>query len=126
LTHDCTLYRTVNLFSKRWTLLIILELAKGRGWKRRYSELKRGLSGITPKILSQRLKELEKEGLVKKEVDTRVMPVKCEYCLTEPGRDFFGILREMKEWGLRWKFSDQVCESQDCRDCSLQTEVRRL
>ena len=60
----CTVNLTVKYIARKWTLLILLELYKGDGHTRRFSELKSGLLGITQKVLSARLRELEKEGLV--------------------------------------------------------------
>ena len=56
----CTVNLTVRYIAKKWTLLILLELYKGEGHTRRFSELKNCLVGITQKVLSSRLKELEK------------------------------------------------------------------
>jgi len=55
---DCTIYKTASFVGKRWTLLILLELYKGQSRLKRYSEIKKGLPEITPKVLSLRLKEL--------------------------------------------------------------------
>ena len=65
---------TVKYLTKKWTLLIILELYKGESYTRRFSELKDSLSDITPKILSERLKELEEEGIITKNIDTTSFP----------------------------------------------------
>jgi DNA-binding HxlR family transcriptional regulator len=114
----CTIYRTIDFISKKWTLLILLELYKSRG-KKRYSELKQSLLDITPKILSTRLRELEKQGLIIKKVDSSVFPVKCEYILTESGSDFIRIIKDIKKWSLRWKYRNKECEQQDCTYCEL-------
>ena len=76
---ECTVNMTVRYLTKKWTLLIILELYKGEGSTRRFSELQASLPGITQKILSERLKELEEEGLVTKRVDATSFPAKSEY-----------------------------------------------
>ena len=115
---SCTIYRTIDFISKKWTLLILLELYKSKG-KRRYSELKQSLLHITPKILSTRLRELEKQGLVIKEIDTRTFPVRCEYSLTESGKDFIRIIKDIKKWSLQWKYHNTECETQDCKHCEL-------
>ena len=60
----CTVNQTVKYIARKWTMLILLELYKGEKHTRRFSELKTCLSGITQKVLSARLKELEREGLV--------------------------------------------------------------
>ena|SRR3989338_98468 len=115
---DCTIYKTANFIGKRWTLLILLELYKGPKLKR-YSEIKAGLKEITPKILSARLKELEKEGLITKKIDASQFPVKCEYALTKSGEDFIKIIQDMKKWALKWKVKNIICEKADCKECGL-------
>ena len=115
---DCTIYKTANFIGKRWTLLILLELYKGDKIKR-YSELKNQLPEITPKILSARLKELEKEGLIRKKVDASHFPVKCEYSLTKSGKDFIKVIKGIKRWALKWKIKNKICEKADCRECEL-------
>jgi len=114
---DCTLYRTIDFVGKKWTLLILLEIYKGNG--KRYTEVKKSIPRITPKILSARLKELEGEGLIIKETDARTFPVKSEYSLTRSGKDFVEIVKEMKQWGLKWKVKNKNCEFSDCGDCKL-------
>ena len=114
----CTVYRTADFIGKRWTLLMLLELHKGRP-SMRYSRLKESLPGITPKILSSRLKELEKEGLISKKVKTDTFPVSCEYSLTKSGGDFIRIIKDMKKWALKWKFENKTCKSTDCEHCNL-------
>ena len=63
----CSVNQTVKYLTKKWTLLIILELYKGKTHTRRFGELKDSLPGISSKVLSARLKELEEEGLIKKD-----------------------------------------------------------
>lgn len=116
---DCTIFRTANFIGKRWTLLILLELHKGDSKWSRYSEIKNGLEEITPKILSARLKELEKEGLIVKKIDTGEFPIKCEYSLTESGNDFIKIIKDIKRWALKFKVKNVICEKSDCRECEL-------
>ena len=116
---DCIIYKTANFIGKRWTLLILLELHKGNYQSKRYTELKKGLLGITPKILSTRLKELEKESLIIKKIDTSKFPVKCEYNLTESGEEFIKIIKDIKKWTLKWKVKNIVCQKTDCKECKL-------
>ena len=116
---SCTIYKTANFIGKKWTLLILLELYKSNSNRRRYSEIKRGIKIITPKLLSARLKELEKERLILKRIDASEFPVKCEYSLTESGRDFINIIQDMKRWALKWKIKNIVCEKANCKECDL-------
>ena len=77
------------------------------------------MEDITPKVLSQRLKELESEKLITRRVDASKFPVKTEYSLTESGRDFIPIIRQMKTWALKWKPHNELCESVNCENCTL-------
>jgi len=115
----CTVNETVKYLGKKWTLLILLELYKGDGYSRRFSELKDSIPGITSKVLSARLKELEEEGLVWKHVEASAFPVKSEYGLSESGVEIIGVVREIKRWALKWKIDNLACGAQDCRDCVL-------
>jgi len=116
---SCTVSQTVRYLSKRWTLLIILELYKGTGYSRRFSELRDALPGITPKVLSERLKELEREEIIVRNVDATAFPVRTEYTLTQSGLEIVEIIRSIKRWALKWKIENIACESQDCKECVL-------
>jgi DNA-binding HxlR family transcriptional regulator len=119
MNNDCTIYKTTEFIGKRWTLLILLELYKGDFKKKRYSELKNSLDRITPKILSTRLKELAKEGMIKKDIDASKFPIKCEYSLTESGMDFIKIIKDMKKWALKWNVQNKVCSESNCKNCEF-------
>lgn len=114
---SCTVYQAADFIGKRWTVLILLELYKGKACTRRYSELKKRIPGITPKMLSMRLRELESEGLVKKTVDASEFPVKSSYSLTESGRDFIRIIKVLKNWTLTWKLDNKLCKNAECGKC---------
>jgi DNA-binding HxlR family transcriptional regulator len=116
---NCTVNVTAKYLTKKWTFLIILELYKGENYTRRFSELKEAIEEITPKTLSERLKELEEEGIVSKRIDASSFPVKCEYTLTECGVDVVEIIRAVKRWALKWKIDNIPCEQQDCKNCVL-------
>ena len=115
----CTVNQTVKYLSKKWTFLIILELYKGDNYTRRFSELKEALVEITPKILSERLEELEEEGVISKTIDASSFPVKCEYSLTDSGLELIDIIKGIKTWALKWKIDNIPCGLQDCKNCVL-------
>ncbi|NMB77966.1 MAG: helix-turn-helix transcriptional regulator [Methanomicrobiales archaeon] len=115
----CTINLTVRYLTKKWTLLIILELYKGPGHTRRFSELMESLRDITQKVLSERLKELEEEGILTKAVDATTFPVKSEYTLTESGLELVDVIRGIKMWALKWKIHNIPCGNQDCSACIL-------
>ena len=109
----------MDFVAKKWTLLILLEIYKGEKEKKRYSEIKRNMEDITPKVLSSRLKELEKQGMINKKIDASDFPVKTEYSLTEIGKDFIPIISQIKTWALKWKTHQDLCENIDCKNCTL-------
>jgi DNA-binding HxlR family transcriptional regulator len=116
---SCTVNQTVKYLTKKWTLLIILELYKGERYTRRFSELRDALDGITPKVLSERLKELEDEGILARNVDATAFPVRTEYTLTQSGIEIVNVIRGIKHWALKWKIDNIPCGEQDCKVCVL-------
>ncbi len=115
----CAVYIAANFIGKRWTILILLELFKGKSKWKRYSELKKRLLNITPKILSIRLKELIEKGLIEKKVEIKKLPIQTKYRLTKQGMDFINIIKNIKKWSLKWKGKCKSCEETDCRDCEF-------
>lgn len=109
----------MNIIGKRWTIHILLELYKGEKKEKRFNELKRKLGDVTPKVLSERLIELERDGLIEKRVDSSTLPLKSEYFLTESGMDFIKIIQAIKRWGLKWKFQNKECEKALCMYCDI-------
>ncbi len=91
-------HQAIELVGKRWTGAIIQALMDG---PRRYSSLLQAIPGLHDRLLSERLKELETEGIVTRWVypDT---PVRVEYKLSEKGRDLERVLVEMDRWADRW------------------------
>ncbi len=115
----CAVYRTYSLVGKRWTILILLEMHKGRSGKRRFSELRSALPGITSKMLSMRLKELQRSGILERHVDSQSFPLKCTYSLTKSGRGLLSVIAEMKKWALEWTPASSACRETRCRHCTL-------
>lgn len=96
---DCPVEITLTLISNKWKVLIIRELLTGT---KRFGELKNSLNRISQKMLSQNLKEMERDNLVKRKVYPEVPP-KVEYSLTELGDSLEDILKEMLVWGEKYK-----------------------
>ncbi len=89
--------KTMKIIGSKWTILILHELCGGT---KRFGVLQSALSGISPKTLSQRLKELAKGGIVKKTVYPEV-PLHVEYELTSKGKSLREVIDKMVEWGSR-------------------------
>ena len=94
-SHNCPVETTLELIGGKYKALILWHLSQG---VLRYSELRSRLAGITPKMLTQQLRELEAKDLVRREVYP-VVPPKVEYSLTELGRSLMPILVAMRDWG---------------------------
>lgn len=95
----CPVATTVQLIGNKWKLLIIRNLLDG---PQRFGELKKGLPGISQKVLTDNLRNLEKDGLVNREVFAEVPP-RVVYSLSELGQTLKPILDAMKNWGELYK-----------------------
>jgi DNA-binding HxlR family transcriptional regulator len=93
----CAVYVTVDIIGGRWKVLLLQELFKGT---RRNSELRRELGRVTPKVLAQQLRELERDGIVTRQVHAEVPP-RVEYSLTPRGKSLWPILQAMHAWGAK-------------------------
>jgi DNA-binding HxlR family transcriptional regulator len=94
-TYNCPVEAAVDVFGGKWKALILWWL-QDRTW--RFAELRRQIPGITEKMLTQQLRELEADGIVDRRVYPTVPP-KVEYSLTEYGRSLKRALREICDWG---------------------------
>jgi len=87
----------MDLIGKRWTGLILYQLLDG---PQRFNEIESALP-VSGRLLSERLKELEKEGLVERKVYSEV-PVRVEYSLTDKGQALEGAIRNIETWASSW------------------------
>lgn len=92
-------HHAIELIGKRWTGAIVCALIER---PMRYAELRKAIPGLSDRLLSQRLRELEEEGLVKREVEAGT-PVRVTYSLTAVGYELDPVLSELKSWAQRWK-----------------------
>jgi DNA-binding HxlR family transcriptional regulator len=107
---DCPTRRILDRIGDRWTVLIIGVLGEGDA---RFSELRRRIEGISQKMLTQTLRGLERDGLVRRTVYPEV-PVRVEYALTNAGRTLLEPLRALQEWSI--EHLGDVSASQDAYD----------
>lgn len=92
-------HHAIELIGKRWTGAIVFALTDG---SKRYAELGKAIPGLSDRLLSQRLRELEEEGLVERQVEAGA-PVRVTYSLTVVGQELDPVLSELKSWARRWK-----------------------
>jgi DNA-binding HxlR family transcriptional regulator len=97
-SHDhanCKAELALRVIQGRWKLLILRELIEG---VRRFSDLQRGLSGVSQKVLTAQLRELEADGVVRRTVYAEVPP-RVDYALTDLGRELIPVLEGLHAWG---------------------------
>lgn len=88
---------TLQVIGGKWKVLVLYELFSG---VKRFSELSRLLSGVTQKMLTQQLRELEQDGLIRREIYPQIPP-KVEYSLTPLGASLKPIVDAMCDWALK-------------------------
>ena len=92
---NCGVAKTLKIIGSKWTMLILYNLFEG---EKRFGQIQKNLDGISPKTLTERLKELEKDGIVNKKVFAEI-PLHVEYSLTEKGKTLKEIFSRMEKWG---------------------------
>ena len=101
----CPAQYTLDVVGGRWKVPILYHLFERKVC--RFSELRRSLPGCTPKMLTQQLRELERDGVVHREV-YRQVPPKVEYSLTPLGHSLKPIIAAMCKWGTN---PDSACKT---------------
>lgn len=94
---DCAVAKTLKIIGSKWTMMILHNLFED---KNRFGELQRSLGTISPKTLSQRLQELEKDGIITRKVFAEI-PLHVEYSLTEKGKSLRKIFKGLADWGKK-------------------------
>ena len=110
---DCSARRILDRIGDRWTVLTIGVLCDGDA---RFSALLRRIEGVSQKMLTQTLRGLERDGLVRRTVHPEV-PVRVEYALTEAGRTLCEPLLALQEWSIA--HMGDVSASQEAYDRRL-------
>lgn len=108
ITNNCPVAITLDLIGGKYKALILWHLSES---KLRFSELHKLITGATPKMLTQQLRELESSALIHREVYP-VIPPKVEYSLTDLGKSLIPVLVAMRDWGaeyLRTKDLETTC-----------------
>ena len=90
---------TIQMINCKWKVLIIRELLTGT---KRFGQIKKAVTGITQKVLTSKLRELEQDGLLTREIYEQTPP-KVEYTLTDVGYSLHTVIDALKEWGKDYK-----------------------
>ena len=97
--HMCPRFENAfELLGKRWTGLIIRTLLSGQ---RRFSDIEETIPNMSSRMLTERLKELDKEGIIVRKVYPET-PVRIEYELTQKGRELKDAMDEIQKWAEKW------------------------
>ena len=109
----CPVETTLTMISDKWKVLILRDLLTGT---KRFGELKKSLTGVSQKVLTSQLREMEENGLVERKAYPEVPP-RVEYSLTPLGRSLQPIMDAMRVWGEQYKQQMRDCAPGSCRTC---------
>lgn len=96
--HACSVARAAEIIGAKWTALLVHDLSEG---PRRFSELRRSCPGISPRTLSERLKDLEHDEIVTRHSYAETPP-RVEYELTGKGKALLPVIEAMRKYGRTW------------------------
>jgi DNA-binding HxlR family transcriptional regulator len=108
-------HRAVELIGRRWTGAILMVLLQGAS---RFTDIVHAVPGLSDRLLSERLKELEAAGIVTRTVHPET-PVRIEYQLTEQGHDLSGVVESIRAWASRWLPEEPIEEVSAEEDIEL-------
>jgi DNA-binding HxlR family transcriptional regulator len=97
----CPVAKSVEVLGDRWCLLLVREMLRGVD---RFNELERSVPGISRSVLAQRLRHLEREGIVDRRVGTDGRAT--DYRLTDAGWQLGSVVGALNDWGARWRIPD--------------------
>ncbi len=101
----CEIAHIWEILGRRWALLVLKNLSTKEVI--RFNELKRLLPGISSTVLSERLLELDREGLISKQIYPEIPP-RVEYRLTSRARELETVMKELNRWCIRWKSPEEI------------------
>jgi DNA-binding HxlR family transcriptional regulator len=115
---NCSIDFALHILGTKWSIPIMRDLFQGT---KRTSELMRSLVGISPRTLSERLRELEEWGLITRKAYAEIPP-RVEYSLTPLGRELQSVLVALDTVGRRWQAAMGVERSNVCDRCGRDNE----
>lgn len=101
----CPVETTLLMISDKWVVLILRDLRSGT---KRFGELMKSVTGVSQKVLTEKLRAMEEHGIVSRKVYPEVPP-RVEYTITDLGATLFPIIDAMEQWG--WGYKRMVAES---------------
>lgn len=93
----CPVQATTNVLAGKWKVLIVWHLSFG---SRRFAEIRDLLPGVSEKVLTDQLRELEHDGVIKR-LSTNTMPARVDYMLSDAGYELIPVMEAMCNWGAK-------------------------
>jgi DNA-binding HxlR family transcriptional regulator len=115
--HDCPAVALLSTISNRWVSLTMCTLGSF-GEAMRYSHISREIPGVSQKMLTQTLRMLERDGMVKRTA-TPTVPVRVDYELTPLGQGLYGVISQIRDWAV--DKTDEVDEAREQYDAEKTT-----
>ncbi|CAG0977865.1 HTH-type transcriptional regulator YodB [Methanosarcinales archaeon] len=115
----CPVVESIYTIGNKWSLVITYNLMKS---PKRFNELKACIPGISSKVLTQNLSELQKNGIIEKRIILD-QSEKTEYVLTEKGEDLRKLMQEMRTWGERWLVPPGQLPAESCKGPELISDL---
>jgi len=94
---SCPIETTFKIIGKKWTVLILREILRGN---RQFNRFMQNIEGISPKVLTERLRELERLGIIRRKIISEY-PVRVEYSLTDLGKEFEPVLLAAASFSMK-------------------------
>lgn len=112
----CQVIETTHTLGKKWSIPVIEEIAlnKFSGFNKFIAK-----TGVTPRVLSAYLKELETAGLIRKKLSVHKNGMATAYALTEKGAEFHNLIRKLKRWNIKWDHVPDFCLHTPCSECDI-------
>ncbi len=118
----CPVETTLKMIGKRWKIIILRELLAGT---MRFGELKKAVSGISQKVLTANLRQMEEDGLVVRQ-EYKEVPPRVDYTLTDVGYSLASVLDAMADWGEGYRQFLKLVEKQNKKSKSLENENNQV
>jgi DNA-binding HxlR family transcriptional regulator len=115
--YTCPVFGVADIIGKKWAIVVVQEV-KLNGEKG-FNAIHQRMAKLSPKILSTRLKDLEKEGIINRTVKTDKMPLRTSYSLTTKGQELNMIITELRRWQVKYNPKIMGCERRECVKCPL-------
>jgi len=103
--------RAFTILGRKWAGLIIRQLSSG---PLHFNELEKGIPALSARMLTERIKEMEAEGILTRTVLTGT-PVRVVYALTEKGRALIPVMRGIEAWARQWMEEDEIRDGRESR-----------